>query len=207
MGGKGSGGARLGAGRPLIADGRPRSADGRRKRAHACRICGKVRQSSGRDGMCRTCFGLHRAALKARTCVVCGVLFIPRNRHSVTCGVACGKARSRQAAEAKRTSTESVRVARRRSSALRRKRIGTTQRKGRWRLIGPRDEWRCWLCGHTVDAEIKHPHPMSPSVDHVQPIVLGGADTDDNLRLAHFSCNSRRGDRAHIVKLGNISHG
>lgn len=54
--------------------------------------------------------------------------------------------------------------------------------------IAERDRWRCWLCGGRVARAIA-------SIDHVQPISLGGADTRANVRLAHHRCNSRRGNR------------
>lgn len=45
----------------------------------------------------------------------------------------------------------------------------------------------CWLCGHRG----------ADSVDHVIPISKGGAHLDPaNLRPAHVSCNSKRGNRA-----------
>ncbi len=32
-------------------------------------------------------------------------------------------------------------------------------------------------------------------MDHIIPVSKGGAHTRQNLRLAHFLCNSKRGDR------------
>jgi len=50
----------------------------------------------------------------------------------------------------------------------------------------------CWLCGGG-------PRPDDPFVaDDVLPRAYGGADTADNLRPAHRSCNGRRG-----AQLGN----
>lgn len=42
----------------------------------------------------------------------------------------------------------------------------------------------------------KAPHPRSPVIDHVVPIVDGGGDTRANVQLAHWGCNSRKGARA-----------
>lgn len=39
------------------------------------------------------------------------------------------------------------------------------------------------------------PHPKAPTIDHVVPLAEGGADTAANVRLAHFICNSMRGNR------------
>jgi len=56
----------------------------------------------------------------------------------------------------------------------------------------------CWLCGQLVWRNVKATHPMAPSADHVLPV-----DTHpelefewSNLRVAHYGCNSARGNRA-----------
>jgi len=50
-----------------------------------------------------------------------------------------------------------------------------------------REENVCWICGEGARAD----DPWT--ADHLHPVVHGGASTRDNLRLAHRSCNSRRG--------------
>lgn len=53
---------------------------------------------------------------------------------------------------------------------------------------------RCWICGHEIDLDIKHPDPMSFSVDHVTALSRGGDPLDPaNHRPAHLGCNSSRG--------------
>jgi 5-methylcytosine-specific restriction endonuclease McrA len=55
------------------------------------------------------------------------------------------------------------------------------------------EESLCWLCGELVDKELRYPDRESPSVDHVVPVEVGGAQHDrGNLRLAHLGCNQRR---------------
>ncbi|MFC6712444.1 HNH endonuclease [Branchiibius cervicis] len=44
----------------------------------------------------------------------------------------------------------------------------------------------CWLCGERG----------ADTVDHVVPYSHGGTDNRANLRPAHRSCNSARGNRA-----------
>ncbi|MGW0626438.1 HNH endonuclease [Streptomyces sp. NPDC002758] len=61
--------------------------------------------------------------------------------------------------------------------------------------IAERDGWRCHLCGDPVDPELSWPDPLSPSLDHVVPLSLGGPHTPENVRLAHLSCNSAKGNR------------
>lgn len=58
-----------------------------------------------------------------------------------------------------------------------------------------RDGWRCQLCGKKVNPELRHPHKMSASIDHIVPIALGGNDTPANVQLAHLGCNVRKGMR------------
>ena len=54
----------------------------------------------------------------------------------------------------------------------------------------------CGICGRPVDFEIKYPHPMSATVDHIIPINRGGHPSDiENLQLAHFTCNRQKSDK------------
>jgi 5-methylcytosine-specific restriction endonuclease McrA len=62
-------------------------------------------------------------------------------------------------------------------------------------LLGDRDGWVCWLCGGAVDRRAGPTEPLAPSVDHVIPTSLDGPHTAANVRLAHFACNTRRGNR------------
>jgi 5-methylcytosine-specific restriction endonuclease McrA len=71
-----------------------------------------------------------------------------------------------------------------------------TPRGSRWRrvrsLVLERDGYVCWLCGL----------PGANSVDHVHPVSLGGATHDPmNLRAAHYSCNSKRGNRTEVQRM------
>jgi len=76
----------------------------------------------------------------------------------------------------------------------------TSGRKGRpWRRIREQvlgDCPVCWLCGLPIDRALPPNHPMSATVDHVEPLSLGGDPLDPSgLRPAHHGCNSRRGNR------------
>lgn len=53
------------------------------------------------------------------------------------------------------------------------------------RLVYERDEFCCVICGSTDDL----------TLDHIYPWLLGGSDTEDNLRTLCRSCNSRKGAR------------
>lgn len=54
----------------------------------------------------------------------------------------------------------------------------------------------CGICGKPVDTRLKHPHPLSPVIDHIIPISKGGHPSDiDNLQLAHWTCNREKSDK------------
>lgn len=70
---------------------------------------------------------------------------------------------------------------------------GHRRRQVRARVL--REETDCWLCGQPVDKTIPTPHPMSPEVDEVVPVSLGGSPIDRaNCRLSHRDCNVKRGN-------------
>lgn len=60
--------------------------------------------------------------------------------------------------------------------------------------IAERDQWICQLCLKQVLPKYKYPHPMSASIDHIIPVSKGGGHEPINVQLAHFICNSTRGD-------------
>jgi 5-methylcytosine-specific restriction endonuclease McrA len=51
----------------------------------------------------------------------------------------------------------------------------------------------CGICLEPLDHNLRHPHPSSPSLDHILPIARGGAHAQWNLQWAHLSCNLRKG--------------
>lgn len=59
--------------------------------------------------------------------------------------------------------------------------------------IYERDDSICQLCHGPVDLSLPWTDRWSATLDHIVPYSLGGADDPSNLRLAHRSCNSRRG--------------
>lgn len=63
--------------------------------------------------------------------------------------------------------------------------------------IAERDGYRCQIpgCHRKVNMQLTAPHPRSPSIDHVIPIVEGGGDVRANVQLAHWICNVRKGRR------------
>lgn len=59
-------------------------------------------------------------------------------------------------------------------------------------VVHVRDDWICYLCKIKVDRRVTVPSLMAPTLDHVVPLSSGGAHTYDNIRTAHFICNSRK---------------
>ena len=66
-----------------------------------------------------------------------------------------------------------------------------------------RDKGICQLCGEKVDINDGffdsngnfHVGGRYPTVDHVIPLAKGGANTWDNVQIAHLACNSGKRDR------------
>jgi hypothetical protein len=58
--------------------------------------------------------------------------------------------------------------------------------------IYERDGWVCGICGDPVSPELKHPHPLSASIDHIDPLSLGGPHSRANVRCSHLTCNVAR---------------
>jgi len=55
--------------------------------------------------------------------------------------------------------------------------------------IFARDGWICGICGRKINKRLKHPNPLSKSIDHIVPVSKGGADSPMNVQAAHLRCN------------------
>jgi len=54
----------------------------------------------------------------------------------------------------------------------------------------------CGICGKPVDFNLKYPHPLSPTIDHIIPLAKGGHPSDiENLQLAHRCCNRQKSNK------------
>lgn len=58
--------------------------------------------------------------------------------------------------------------------------------------IFKRDGWRCHICNRKCRRDVGAQHSLSPTIDHIQPLAAGGADTRRNVATAHRICNSRK---------------
>jgi len=63
------------------------------------------------------------------------------------------------------------------------------------KAIYERDGWRCGICGKKVKSELKYPHPLAASLDHIMPLSRGGFHVKANVQLAHLRCNLKKNAR------------
>lgn len=61
-------------------------------------------------------------------------------------------------------------------------------------ILYERDKRLCWIC--LLLGKPAYVKRKDASRDHYDPVSSGGSDDYENLRLAHKSCNSRRGTRS-----------
>jgi len=59
-----------------------------------------------------------------------------------------------------------------------------------------RDNWTCGICDAGIPRVTIWPHPLSPSLDHIQAISTGGAHSYANTQASHLACNMSKGARA-----------
>lgn len=129
----------------------------------------------------------HEARRREIVCPVCGETFITYKAKQITCSPECKRKRA------------NIRHTRRKDT-----RISKDKRIDKISLdvLFRRDGGVCHICGkqcdwndctHTGTAFIAG--NLYPSVDHVVPVSLGGADEWNNVKLAHMLCNSKRGNR------------
>ena len=63
-----------------------------------------------------------------------------------------------------------------------------------------RDGWVCHICGESIGKELEFPHRLYGTLDHVIPLNKGGLHCLDNVKAAHWICNSlKRDDEAFEV--------
>jgi 5-methylcytosine-specific restriction endonuclease McrA len=92
-------------------------------------------------------------------------------------------------AVAKAANPDLYRMLQRKSSAVRRsRRRGSPVEPVSLKRIFDRDGMRCHLCTDFIDLS-------EASVDHLIPVVRGGAFAEWNLMVAHLVCNRRRGTK------------
>ena len=113
--------------------------------------------------------------LKTKPCLGCGRLFTPLHRNQQKyCEESC----------------------------LVRSRDRKTVPKSTRRFVLKRDKWTCYLCHGSIPQDVRWPHPLSGTVDHVIPYSVCHHNRSDNLRATHWACNREKGDRLLGVEAG-----
>lgn len=51
----------------------------------------------------------------------------------------------------------------------------------------------CIVCKSGIDISLRHPHPMSKSLEHVIPLSRGGTHSYENCAPSHLRCNLSKG--------------
>lgn len=115
-------------------------------------------------------------------CAACGSDFMGDRKNTQSCSLPCAEEMKRRIAWVYRG---------RRRARLAATTDGTVEAEDVFSLYG----WGCHLCGDPIDPALKHPDPMSASVDHLIPLSRGGSHSVQNVRPAHLTCNLRKGVR------------
>lgn len=66
--------------------------------------------------------------------------------------------------------------------------------------IFQRDGWVCGICGRKINKKLKHPNPLSKSINHIIPLSKGGNDSPVNVQAAHLRCNMGK----HNINTGQL---
>ena len=123
-----------------------------------------------------------------RTCTICSGIFYSSRPKQKTCSKKCRWRLNRRMKKA---------ASKRREAAKRANEHETIH----YDEVFRRDKWRCWICGQKVNRKAVAPDPLSPSIDHVIPLARGGSHTYDNVKCAHFMCNSVKSDSMEGIQL------
>lgn len=188
--------------------------------ARECKGCGKVFDKPQRQVFCsRMCMGAYGRSRQTevryeRICTACGEVFTTYDQRPKQCGTTCAqwarnfpgvtrirvgicgyceqpfKANKGNQKYCSARCTGHVSNSRRRAAKL-----GLYAENVSRTAIAERDKWICQLCGKRVNKQLRAPHPLSASLDHIIPIALGGEHTRANCQLAHLGCNCSKGAR------------
>ena len=130
---------------------------------------------------------LREQELKPRKCPWCGKTFKPYRKGLKYCTAECGQ-----------RANDNIKKDRR----IRKRRTVIVDRGITLEKLYQRDNGVCAICGGLCDWNdherredgtfiVKNYYP---SIDHIQPLSMGGVHSWENVRLAHFICNSVRGN-------------
>jgi ribosomal protein S27E len=173
-----------------------------------CKVCGSRVQTLGQKGLtrgwCSPCWSERRRELDRQTrprfrmieCRECGTVVRVTARQSRTARCSsCARQRRRELMRITNGRQYHIRRARKR---------GVDFESFLSEEIFQRDKWVCGVCRRRISRRLRHPHPMSASLDHVIPLSKGGSHTRANARAAHLRCNLRRYNRGGNEQLALI---
>ena len=173
-----------------------------RPKQRSCLTCGMdISHMLLKAKVCsKRCDDIRRGKVRAEplpdaTCATCGTAFPAKRIDARYCSSGCREKgrRARARTKRKRPYTDADRDRYHRKRA--RKKQAATGQPVRRDEIAARDKYRCGVCRKRVNMKLQWPHPMSPSLDHIVPLSLGGPHDPANVRLAHLVCNTARGNR------------
>lgn len=145
--------------------------NGKHQRKHCSRRCADAAQHRHRPEF---------ATVWPRLCAWCERPFIARIKNKRSCSTECGK---RLVTRRKRLRRKGLRA----------------QPAISLSKIYRRDKGRCYLCRQHVSQRFVPPDKRSATLDHVIPLARGGEHSEANVRLAHYGCNSSKGDRPTLL--------
>jgi hypothetical protein len=158
--------------------------------------CGKLVEpgtGSGEKVTCRDCRGERRRLPSALVCEQCEEVF---ERYVAPDAVKIPRFCSRKCYK------DALPHGGRKASARARKLGRKTWDGVTDEQIWDRDDWACLIPGCTLGplrADLKYPHPLSPSIDHIVPKSRAADDfpwdVQENKRGAHYFCNTSRSNR------------
>lgn len=145
------------------------------------KYCDECRKESERIRVKETAKQKHTANIKFKTCKQCGTVFIPEYgaKRRYFCSDICLRKYGRKQGKRKRKAVL--------------KQVKHVAYNDMY--IFKRDKWICQLCGKKVNPKWVGNHPLAPTIDHIIPISLGGADAPYNVQLAHRDCNKIKSNR------------
>ena len=176
------------------------------KAAGACIQCGAEFQThnSAKKYCSRFCSEVSRGARRAEAlspieCALpdCDTVFTPTYDRQRCCSERHGKLLYNRLSRADGRQTGQPWDDKRRDAYHRRRALKKSTSTGapvHLAEIAERDHHKCGICKKRVP-DVKWPHPLSPSLDHMIPLSRGGAHDPANVQLAHLRCNTAKGNR------------